>query len=104
MFALDQQGRGQLGLRHFELLAATQVLHRDHAARGLVLAMHHPEADARLVGVLQLLRQLARLQVGLDIEAGGTVTLKDLSNGEQDTVALDTAAEWLAARIKEAQA
>ena len=34
----------------------------------------------------------------------GTVTLKDLSNGEQDTVALDTAAEWLDARIKEAQA
>ena len=36
--------------------------------------------------------------------AEGTVTLKDLSNGEQDTMAMDKAADWLAARMKERQA
>src|SRR5690606_18763056 len=58
-------------LGDLELLAAAQVLDRHRVARGLVAAADERKADARTVGVLQLLRQLARLELGLDLEAGG---------------------------------
>ena len=68
-----------LGLGDLELLAATQVLHCHHATCGLVLATDGDEADPGLVGVLQLLRQLARLQLRFDVQTGRAQALQALA-------------------------
>src|SRR5690606_8563455 len=71
LFEFDPQGGGELAARHFELLLGAQVLHRHHAARGLVLAVKRDEADAGLVGVLELLGQFFRFHLDFRVDAGG---------------------------------
>src|SRR5690606_37657232 len=70
LLALHQQGARQVAVGHLELFAAAQILHRHHALGRLVLAADHHEADPGAVGVLHLLAELARLELGLDVESG----------------------------------
>src|SRR5437868_5397474 len=71
LLQLFTDGRGELRTRHFELRLRTQVLHGGDAARGLVLAHQHEEADAGAVGVLELLGQFLRFQLHFGVEARG---------------------------------
>jgi len=60
-----------------------QVLHGDHAARGLVLADQREKADTGAIGVLELLGELLRFQLHLGVEAGGAQLGSDLQRFAQ---------------------
>src|SRR5437899_7070956 len=72
LLELDTQGLHQLRARYFELIFLAHVLDRDHALGDLVGAEHEHEADARAVGIFELLGELAAFEHNLSRYASGT--------------------------------
>jgi hypothetical protein len=77
LLELGLQRRRQLVTGHLELLLAAQVLDRHHATRGLVLAHQHHEADAGAIGVLELPRELLRLELHFGVDPAGAQQLRE---------------------------